>query len=925
MSSEPSDELRIVPSLAELAGEWKDFEWLAHLPSVRSQLGQALVNRDMTSLSWFASPPFACGYHTGVLSLNGEVPLSRSFQWYPYQALRRREIHGISIESATRMLFDEHGAAWRIEIGNSTTEARSVELELDCMAMVVEQQDEWGWLYGQPWKNGMRHDFFTAERQRALIGNPESHQFMLSSFARELVVGSCTPVRNSGVSDGDGNTPMLCESELPQHTTPAGKPKPKPSFIGTVRSLQLRDDAAATPSSPKGNVLIDQPRELDLADAVSRFVTEELVLPDRLTLRLALRPMLPASDGYVLSHGNQPESLQLYLTQGRLHLDLGGDCIELLEPLPVNEWSEITITFDGRVARLFVGDVLRGETTPWWVAEQWKSAVVSNRCLEVRHDASGTVACYAFARLPDVLLKHGSGGKARWRVLLPPGQRTAIEYVLHFGPASKRVKQRAQAFADDFECEFAAIAEQWETRWRSMFTPGGEFFSGHLPILETDDHKLKRVYYMTPLNMLYMLRTGLPVNDKVFLTGGPRLGPTITFFWDTQGFSTLYALLEPVGLKAWIRSVLEHDTNTFFALDNYGAFTIGNRYVANNMSLSRLIHDYVAVTGDKAFLSEEVRSKSVLEHLEAMTNAWMTMTDASTGGTCADFGPDHWDLLECVPNYKHVVASFNAAYVQMSRRLATIYQLLGDHGRADSLRRSARGLGEAVLGLYAGNGHWFSRHPDGDQVVHHCLDFQMVSAALHEDLPARVKDEMVKFVREELLTDSWMRAQSLLDPVADYSDRPDHGPFGAFDGWPGETAYGLCCLGRHDVALSFLRSICPVTMESTWSQAHEFFRDANNRGAQPRIAERGANNRDGIAGAAIGEALVRGIFQYEPTVDSADDELPLAARAITAPFTGTLHNVRHRGGRFTVFCRQGSVSSVATPDPIGRRQAQGAG
>jgi hypothetical protein len=909
MSSETSNLLSNVPSLSELAGEWKDFDWLAHLPSVRSQLGQALVNRDVTSLSWFASPPFACGYHTGVLSLNGEVPLSTSFRWYPYQALRRADMRGLAIESATRMLFDEHGVAWRVAIENSTTAVRSFELELDCMAMVVEQKDQWGWLYSQPWKNGMRHDFVTAERQRALIGSRESHQFMLSPFARELVIGSCAPVRDSGVGDGHGDVPMLCESELPQHTTPAGKPKPKPGFVGKVRSLQLRDAAAVAPQSLQGSVLIDHPYELDLVGPASRFVIEAVVLPDKLTLQLAVMPSLPASDGHVLSHGNQPESLQLYLTQGRLHLDLGGDCIALSEPLPVNAWSLITVTFDGLVARLFVGDDQRGETTPWWVAEQWRSTVVSSRCLEVRHDRSNTVACYAFARDPDVLVQHGSGGKARWRVVLQPGERTTINYALHIGHSSTNVRQRAEAFASDFQREFDAIAERWETRWRGMFTPAAGFFSGHLPILETDDNELKRVYYMTPLNLLYMLRTGLPVNDKVFLTGGPRLGPTITFLWDTQGFSTLYALLEPVGLKAWIRSALAHDIATFFALDNYGDFTIGNRYVANNQSLSRLIHDYVAVSGDKAFLEEQVGSQSVLGHLETMTNAWMNMTDARTGGSCADFGPDHWDLLECVPNYKHVVASFNAAFVLMSRRLAAIYQSLGDHGKADALRLSARGLADAILGLYAGNGHWFTRHPNGDQVVHHCLDFQMVAAALHEDLPAVVKDEMVTFVREELLTDSWMRAQSLLDPVVEYSDRADHGAFGAYDGWPGETAQGLCHLGRHDVAMSFLRSIHAVTLEGTWSQAHEFFRDVKTGHAQARIAERGANCRDATAGATIGEAFVRGIFQYQPTVGGGDDVLPLAARTISAHFTGILHNVRHRGGRFTIRCRQGNLSS----------------
>jgi len=41
--------------------------------------------------------------------------------------------------------------------------------------------------------------------------------------------------------------------------------------------------------------------------------------------------------------------------------------------------------------------------------------------------------------------------------------------------------------------------------------------------------------------------------------------------------------------------------------------------------------------------------------------------------------------------------------------------------------------------------------------------------------------EMVDFVQRELLLDNWMRAQSQLDVAATTSDRPDHGPMGAYD------------------------------------------------------------------------------------------------------------------------------------------------
>jgi hypothetical protein len=50
-----------------------------------------------------------------------------------------------------------------------------------------------------------------------------------------------------------------------------------------------------------------------------------------------------------------------------------------------------------------------------------------------------------------------------------------------------------------------------------------------------------------------------------------------------------------------------------------------------------------------------------------------------------------------------------------------------------------------------------------------------------------------------------MRAQSPHDVAAAYSDRPDHGPMGAYDAWPAVTIDALCRLGYWNVAVPFLR------------------------------------------------------------------------------------------------------------------------
>ena len=49
----------------------------------------------------------------------------------------------------------------------------------------------------------------------------------------------------------------------------------------------------------------------------------------------------------------------------------------------------------------------------------------------------------------------------------------------------------------------------WERRWQQAFTPGNEHFSGHLPLLATDNKELDRVYYFGALMLISLERTNL--------------------------------------------------------------------------------------------------------------------------------------------------------------------------------------------------------------------------------------------------------------------------------------------------------------------------------------------------------------------------------------------------------------------------------
>ena len=111
---------------------------------------------------------------------------------------------------------------------------------------------------------------------------------------------------------------------------------------------------------------------------------------------------------------------------------------------------------------------------------------------------------------------------------------------------------------------------------------------------------------------------------------------------------TLFALLEPQVMRAYIIKTLQWDLEKCLAFDYYGNRAFGYRYVANYPMLFRIATTYLRVTRDRAFLNQKVGDKTFLEHLDrlALNYQKYLMPD----GGLADFGGDPWHFLECVPD-----------------------------------------------------------------------------------------------------------------------------------------------------------------------------------------------------------------------------------------------------------------------------------
>ena len=497
--------------------------------------------------------------------------------------------------------------------------------------------------------------------------------------------------------------------------------------------------------------------------------------------------------------------------------------------------------------------------------------------------------------------------EARWHLHLPPRGAQEVRFQMSVDTGSAHFSQDHTYSPDRFESHWSRAKAIWDERWRAAFAPGNTLFSGNAPVLVTGDAAIREIYYRSVLTLLVLLRTNL-WSDRTFITSGER--GNIVYYWDTSLFSTLFALLEPRQMKEQIRFFLEQDPHkgadlAFREHRPAPPFTLTvapgwdlHGYAANDVSIFRLTLSYLSITQDSEFLTERIADQTVLQRLRVLATDWKKLL-LEPSDRLADYG-GAGNLLECVPTYIDKVASFNAANVWMMRELAAILQQLGNPEEALQLHIEANAMAAAVMGLYVpGAGVWYSLHRDGTRVqIRHCYDFASIGRFMAGDLAQNVRDEMVAFVQRELLTDKWMRAQSLLDVAAARSDRPDHGPMGAYDAWPAVTVDAMCNLGHFHEAMLFLRRTQAAVYEGVYAQARELYGPEKlSKDAPVRIAQRAGCMRECCGGGAFAESIITTVFGFRPQIGR---ELETFAANVPRGFLGELRHVRLGSRTYTI-------------------------
>lgn len=486
------------------------------------------------------------------------------------------------------------------------------------------------------------------------------------------------------------------------------------------------------------------------------------------------------------------------------------------------------------------------------------------------------------------------------RVHVPAGGRVHLSFVRALGTSVAHAQRAYDALAADPVAVIQDAERRWNRELAAIFDPDDDTYSGSMPILETGDVALRRLYWMGILGVVYFRRDSeASVLGRTYDTLMPRHWQTVTFLWDYSLSAGVHALLDPEPMKRQIEHWLAADVHTCMGTEWLTGKGLGAWYSVNDFAIIRCIQDRLRWSGETDWLDREVgpadKRSTLRDAIVRHATAWKSF---DRGNGLADYG-DINNLLECVSSYVGEVAALNAANVWCMRLAAEVVRRDGREDEANLLNAEAAILQEKVLERFSDTGWWKTVSGDREVEVRHVYDFITTIFALGPELGEQRGLTMLKTFMTELETATWMRALSGYDPDATFSTRPDHQWNGAFNAWPSEAALARFQIGDTEDASEWLRGLARSANQGPFGQAH--YADGvvpqESGGALKAVAELPAICDWACSGGGSWATLIiDGVFGVKASLDGVTatprlDHLDPDARLV---------GLRHHGRTYTV-------------------------
>jgi hypothetical protein len=128
----------------------------------------------------------------------------------------------------------------------------------------------------------------------------------------------------------------------------------------------------------------------------------------------------------------------------------------------------------------------------------------------------------------------------------------------------------------------------WTRRYQQAFERNNTLFFGPVPILETEDTAILKLWYQSVVSILSTMRTNLEY-PRVYATVRSDEGTTLVYAWDTPLWAGILALLDPSFLKEQVSIFLQQCVYNGYAVDYLTELLVGPWYSANDLSMFNLM------------------------------------------------------------------------------------------------------------------------------------------------------------------------------------------------------------------------------------------------------------------------------------------------------------------------------------------------
>jgi hypothetical protein len=487
-------------------------------------------------------------------------------------------------------------------------------------------------------------------------------------------------------------------------------------------------------------------------------------------------------------------------------------------------------------------------------------------------------------------------GEWKMDVTLGPGETRILRAVLALGSPDDAARMLKKVSAAPEQLMGKARAN-WERRIERLLAAA--------PVIETPNRELAEYYQRSLFTFLSCRWDGDAfVFRPWYATSGMDGGAVCAYLWDLSYTSKMATLCDPAAVRTYIPAYAKADLTKGHSLNPTDGRQRGAMYSYNYYSLTRLVYDYVAMTGDVGVLSEKVRDETVLDYLYRYA---LRVEDLSRPPVLVDYGTNR-NLLELkrTNDYQHYTPSPNGERILIYRRLEELFSWAGRKLPVELSKRAEQFQKVFIEKLWDSEHRWF-RCLDRAGQPRIAWSIQIFDLLRTGMLSREQAEAIVSHLNErEFLSSHGMHSLSKLDEGYDPNDADWGGP-GVYSGDTPELVIDLIEAGFEKEGIDLLK-------RTLWWREFPYIPQAVLAASRDYRRNGRANV---IAGLTGGQAILNGLLGMR--VDGEN----VRFRPVKDPIVAGMRvsNLKIRGREFVVEVDAGGKTyAVQTGNRVERRR-----